>query len=470
VTRAADILPVTHGWCKILAKIPQVSWELLSDREQGFNKEASDSPLETCSMVSLDREEGRVERALEPKRDQKSRRVLLGVSGGIAAYKTPLLVRLLVKMGMDVHVVMTKAAGQFVTPLSLATVSGNPVWDDMWRDPYRPSMEHISLADQADIAVIAPATANIVAKMAHGLADDLLTTIMLALRCPVLVCPAMNVNMFRNPVVQQNLRKLTDLGHHVMDPDSGFLACGWTGEGRMPEPEAIARCIEQLLGPRDLEGKTILVTAGPTEEPIDPARFLTNRSSGKMGAAVARRAAQRGATVILVAGPMRVEAPFGVKHVPVRTARQMYDSVMEFFPRVDVVIKAAAVADFRPAEEGMGKIKKNLMGPTLRLEANPDILAELGRIKRQGQVLVGFAAETDDVLANGREKLKKKNLDMLVLNDVSRPGAGFDCDTNIVRFLHRSGLEEEFDIMSKDSVADLILDRVVRLAAQSITQ
>lgn len=390
-------------------------------------------------------------------------RVLLGVTGGIAAYKAPLLVRLLVRRDLEVHVVMTRAASHFVTPLSLATVSGNPVWDDMWHDPHRPSMEHIALADSASLAVIAPATANIIGKIANGIADDLLSTVVLALRGPLLVCPAMNVNMYRNPAVQENLKRLADRGHHLMDPEAGFLACGWTGDGRMPEPEAIADRIESLLSARDLEGKTVLVTAGPTEEPIDPARILTNRSSGKMGVAVARRALHRGASVILVAGPLRVAPPPGVCHVPVKTAREMYDQVLEVFPRVDVVIKAAAVADFRPAEEEKHKVKKEQMAQSLELVRNPDILAELGTRKLPGQILVGFAAETDDVLEKGRAKLSKKNLDMLVLNDVSVAGAGFDHDTNIVRLLHRSGQEEQFDIMSKDRVADLILDRVANL-------
>ena len=390
-------------------------------------------------------------------------KVLLGVTGGIAAYKAPFLVRLLVRRDMDVHVVMTKAAGQFVTPLSLATVSGNPVWDDMWHDPYRPSMEHITLADSASIAVIAPATANIVGKIANGIADDLLCTLVLALRCPLLLCPAMNVNMYRSPVVQENLKKLADRGYHVMDPESGYLACGWTGDGRMPEPEAIADHVESLLSMADLAGKTVLVTAGPTEEPIDPARILTNRSSGKMGVAVARRALHRGASVILVAGPLRVDPPPGVCYVPVKTAQEMHDQVLEAFPRVDVVIKAAAVADFRPAEEAESKIRKEQMASSLKLVRNPDILMELGKRKGPGQILVGFAAETDDVLAKGREKLNRKNLDMLVLNDVTEAGAGFDHDTNIVRLLHRSGEEEQFGIMSKDRVADLILDRVARL-------
>lgn len=388
--------------------------------------------------------------------------VLLGISGGIAAYKIPALVRFLVREGINTDVVMTRAATQFVTPLTLATLSENPVWTDMWGTRDRPSVEHISLADKADLAVIAPATANIIGKIANGIADDMLTTVVMALQCPVLLCPSMNVNMYRNPIVQGNIRKLKELGYHVMDPEAGYLACGWTGEGRMPEPEAILAGVKRMMTPRDLEGERILVTAGPTEEPIDPARVLTNRSSGKMGVAVARRAADRGASVVLVAGPLKVEPPHGVEHVPIRTAREMYDKVLEVFPTVDIVIKAAAVADFRPAKQGRGKIKKQDVGSALRLVRNPDIIAKLGKIKTKNQFLVGFAAETHNVVENARAKLKKKNLDMLVLNDVSKPGAGFDHDTNIVRLLHRSGEEEQLEIMSKENVADHILDRVLQ--------
>jgi len=324
-------------------------------------------------------------------------------------------------------------------------------------------VEHISLADRADVAVIAPATANIIGKIAGGIADDMLSTVIIAVTCPVLVCPSMNVNMYRNPIVQANISKLKELGYHLMEPSAGYLACGWRGEGRMPEPEEIAEKIKSLLAPRDLEGERVLVTAGPTEEPLDPARMLTNRSSGKMGVAVAMRALARGAEVTLIAGPMKAPIPEGVRHVPVRTAREMYDRVMDAFPQSDVVIKAAAVADFRPAQMKKGKIKKVDMAPTIRLVRNPDILQKLGKVKRKGQILVGFAAETDDVLENGRAKLEKKNLDMLVLNDVTKPGAGFDYDTNIVRFLHRSGEEEQMDLMPKEKVADLVLDRVVQL-------
>ncbi len=386
--------------------------------------------------------------------------VLLGISGGIAAYKTPLLVRLLVQSGIQTHVIMTSAAMNFVTSLTLATLSGNPVNHDMWGERDRPSVEHISLADAADLAVIAPATANVIGKIACGIADDMLTTVFMALRCPVLICPSMNVNMFRNPIVQENLRKLAGLGYHLMEPESGYLACGWNAEGRMPEPEKIAERIHSLLSIGDLEGEHILVTAGPTEEPLDPVRFITNRSSGKMGVAICDRAVARGAKVTLIAGPLKVQPDCGVRHISVRTALEMRDKVIEVFPEATVVIKAAAVADFRPTSTETEKIKKEEITPTITLTKNPDILAELGQTKREGQIIVGFAAETRNVLENGRAKLRKKNLDMLVLNDVAKPGAGFDYDTNIVRFLHRSGVEEQMDIMSKEKVADLILDRV----------
>lgn len=397
--------------------------------------------------------------------------VLLGVTGGIAAYKIPVLVRLLVKAGLNVQVVMTRAACNFVTPLTLATLSGNPVHLDPWENPMQPSVEHIELADTADIAVIAPATANIIGKICHGIADDLLTTVLMAVKCPVLVCPAMNVNMYHNPITQENIRRLKSLGFHILEPDAGFLACGWEGAGRLPDPTVIAEVITGLLGPRDLLGQRFLVTAGPTEEPLDAVRFITNRSSGKMGVAVARRAAQRGAEVTLIAGPLKISPPREVTVFSVRTALEMFDRAMEVFPSVDVVVKAAAVADFRPSESCTGKMKKSEVQPIINLIRNPDILKTMGERKKAGQILVGFAAETHEVLRYGRQKLREKNLDLLVLNDVSRPGAGFDCDTNIVRFLHRSGEEEEFPLMSKDQVADRILD-VVRdlLILQTGTQ
>jgi phosphopantothenoylcysteine decarboxylase / phosphopantothenate---cysteine ligase len=394
--------------------------------------------------------------------------ILLGITGGIAAYKAPALVRLLVQAGMDVHTVMTRAATQFVTPLTLATVSGNPVYETMWADRDQPSVEHISLADRAEVAVIAPATANFIGKAAAGMADDLLTTVFLALKCPVLICPSMNVNMYNHPAVQRNIETLRSFGCHIMEPDVGYLACGWEGAGRMPEPEAIAEKVIALAAPRDLEGLSILVTAGPTEEPLDPVRFLTNRSSGKMGVSVARRAVARGASVTLVAGPLKLPPPAGVRHIPVRTAGEMCEQVLGVFSDVDAVIKAAAVADFRPAVRRDSKLGKGDMGSSIELVRNPDIIRMLGERKRPEQILVGFAAETHDALAHARTKLMEKKVDMLVLNDVSKPGAGFDYDTNIVVFLYPSGEVEEFDLMSKDTVADLILDRVLRLRKQSL--
>jgi phosphopantothenoylcysteine decarboxylase / phosphopantothenate---cysteine ligase len=386
--------------------------------------------------------------------------VLLGVTGGIAAYKAPMLVRLLCQAELDVHVVMTRAAAHFVTPLTLATLSCNPVHEDMWANRTQPSVEHISLADTADVAVIAPATADIIGKIANGIADDLLTTVFMAVTAPILICPSMNVNMYRNPIVQGNISKLRQLKYHIMEPESGYLACGWEGEGRMPEPEAIAERVVSLLSVRDLENERILVTAGPTEEPLDPVRFLTNRSSGKMGVAVARRAVARGAEVTLIAGPIKVAPPQGVRHISVRTAQEMYDRVLEVFPETDVVVKAAAVADIRPERVSQGKMPKQEVASSLTFVRNPDILKKLGELRRPDQVLVGFAAETQEVLEHGRAKLKKKNADLLVLNDVSQPGAGFDYDTNIVRLLHRSGKEEQLDLMAKERVADIILDRV----------
>ncbi len=277
--------------------------------------------------------------------------VLLGICGGIAAYKIPSLARILVTRDIDVRVIMTEAAEHFVTPLTLATLSGHRVYRDMWADPYDPSVEHITLADECDAAVVAPATANVIGKLAGGIADDLLTTALLAVKKPVLIAPSMNVNMLNHPVVQQNINRLKEFGYYILQPDAGWLACGWTGEGRMPDPERIADEVAALLTERDLSGERIIVTAGPTEEPLDPVRMLTNKSSGKMGVAIARRASMRGADVALVAGPVKIPTPDGVRHVPVKTAVDMYDAVMSLFKDADVVIKAAAVADFRPVIE-----------------------------------------------------------------------------------------------------------------------
>ncbi len=391
--------------------------------------------------------------------------VLLGVTGGIAAYKIPMLVRMITTAGMKVNVVMTQNATNFVTPLTLATLSGSKVSLGMWSNPDEPSVEHISLADGASVAVIAPATANFIGKMANGIADDLLTTLALALKCPVIVCPSMNVNMYENPIVQENIGKLQSLGYHVMSPDSGYLACGWSGAGRMPEPEIIFSKIEYVLCKKDMVGLSVLVTAGPTQEPLDPVRFITNRSSGKMGVALAHRAYMRGACVNLVSGPINIQVPHGVNQHSVRTTAQMMDKVIELAPSSDIIIKSAAVADFRPETVFDSKIKKERFDGTVRLTRNPDILKELGSRKSSGQILVGFAAETANALDNARSKLVSKNLDLIVLNDVTQPGAGFDCDTNIVKLIFRTGREIELGIMSKDDVADRILDEVVKLGS-----
>jgi phosphopantothenoylcysteine decarboxylase/phosphopantothenate--cysteine ligase len=389
--------------------------------------------------------------------------VLLGISGGIAAYKIPFLVRLLKKAQMNVQIVMTEAAKQFVTPMTLAALSENRVWDNMWEDDHQPSVEHITLADAADVAVIAPATANIIGKITAGIADDLLTTVITAIRCPLLICPSMNVNMYNNPIVQRNLRELKKCGYHILDPEYGFLACGWTGAGRLPEPEIIFEAIQSAVCPKDLLGQKILVTAGPTEEPLDPVRFITNRSSGKMGVAVARRAAARGADVTLVAGPLKVPIPFNVKLSTVRTAQEMYEKVMTLFPQMDILIKAAAVADFRPASPRDSKMPKDELDKALQLETNLDIIKAVGSVKKDCQIVVGFAAETGQSIEKAKKKLTKKNADMIVVNDVSLPGAGFDHDTNVVTFILRSGEMEQHELMPKEMVADLILDRASAL-------
>lgn len=390
----------------------------------------------------------------------KDKTIVLGVTGGIAVYKAVELLRLYVKAGAVVHVVMTRSAQEFVTPLTFQTLSGNPVHTDLFSLYQEREIGHISLADRADLFVVAPATANIVGKVAGGIADDLLTTTIMATRAPVLFVPAMNVNMWENPIYRQNEAKLKTLGYHFKEPVAGFLACGWEGKGKLPEPAAIVAESERLLTPRDLVGETVLVTAGPTREELDPVRYISNYSSGKMGYAIARAACNRGARVILVSGPTCLAAPCGVEMVEVVSAREMRDAVMAQAPAATVIIKAAAVADYRPAAPTTQKIKKGQAETmTLQLEKNPDILAELGRMKGE-RFLVGFAAETGDLLANARAKLQEKNLDLIVANDVTQAGAGFDVDTNIVRLLFSDGSLEELPQMSKDEVAQRLLDRI----------
>jgi len=389
--------------------------------------------------------------------------VVLGVTGGIAAYKAVEVASRLRKLGATVYVVMTRAAANFVTPLTFREISGNAVVTSMWDEPKQWNVEHIALATRADLFVIAPATANVIGKLAAGIADDMLTTTVMATKAPVLLAPAMNSGMYLNPVVQANIARLAGLGYHVLPPDEGLLACGVEGPGRLPEPEVIVARAAALLGAGgDLAGRKVLVTAGPPREAIDPVRYISNHSSGKMGYAIAAAARARGADVVLVTGPTALTPPPGVRTVPVETAAEMLAAVLAEYDDCDAVVKAAAVADYRPVAPAEHKIKKHDEEMTLTLTKNPDILAELGRRKRH-QVLVGFAAETRDLAANAGAKLAKKNLDMIVANDVTVPGAGFGADTNVARLLHRDGRTEEFDLMAKSELAGVILDRICAL-------
>lgn len=395
------------------------------------------------------------------------KRIILGVTGGIAAYKACELASALSQRGALVDVVMTRAAQEFVRPLTFAALTGRPVHTSLFHTPGQDFIPHISLAGEADLAVIAPATANILAKLAWGLADDLLSTLFLALRCPVLICPAMNTAMLEHPAVRQNLRRLKEMGYFIMEPAGGHLACGAQGRGRLPEPEDILARIEELLIPqKDFQGVRVLVTAGGTREPLDPVRFISNRSSGKMGYALARAAARRGASVTLVSAPTALRPPGAVEFVPVETAQEMYREVLSRFQHQDVLIKAAAVADYRPRVASPQKIKKKGDTLVLELEKNPDILFELGQRKMPHQVLVGFAAETADLEANAREKLERKNLDLLVANDVTRPGAGFGWDTNEVKIFYPDGRVQPLPLMGKEELAHRLLDIVREIHAQ----
>jgi phosphopantothenoylcysteine decarboxylase / phosphopantothenate---cysteine ligase len=388
----------------------------------------------------------------------KDRNIVLGVSGGIAAYKSCELVRLLIKAGAVVDVVMTESATNFVGPLTFATLSGRPVHIKMFDGNERSDVEHISLADQAEALIVAPATANIIGKVANGIADDLLTTTIMATRAPVAFAPSMNVNMYENKIFRDNLRKLVDAGYQIMEPGSGFLACGWEGKGRLPEPVEILESVIGLFAPRDLVGVRVFVSAGPTREMIDPVRFISNRSSGKMGYAIAAEAVARGAEVELVSGPTDLDPPPGVKFTRVNSAQEMKQAADSIFDSVDIAIMTAAVADFAPASVAENKIKKgDLQEMKVDLTRNPDILAGFGERKKK-QYLVGFAAETNDVLEHGRKKLEAKKLDLIVVNDVTRPGAGFDSETNIVHFLSRTGKTEEIPLTAKRQIARRLFD------------
>lgn len=394
--------------------------------------------------------------------DLSGKTVVLGVTGGIAVYKAVELLRLLVKAGAEVHVIMTRAATEFVTPLTFQTLSGNPVSTELFNLYQEREIGHISLADRADLLLVAPATANCIAKVAAGIADDLLSTTIMATKAPVLLAPAMNVNMYQNPLYRDNESRLRQHGYHIIDAESGSLACGWEGSGRLARPELIFDRACALLTAADLRGETILVTAGPTREELDPVRYLSNHSSGRMGYALARAASHRGAQVIMVSGPGCLEPPSGVELVQVTSAVQMYEAVMARVGGCSVVIKAAAVADYRPVLRNDRKLKKQGERLVLELEKTPDILAALGKLK-QRPLLVGFAAETDNLQTHAAAKLEAKNLDMIVANDVSQQGAGFNVTTNIARLLYRDGRIEELELMTKDRLADLVLDRIVVL-------
>jgi phosphopantothenoylcysteine decarboxylase/phosphopantothenate--cysteine ligase len=389
------------------------------------------------------------------------RTVLVGLTGGIACYKTCEVVRLLVTAGAKVQVVMTAGAREFVTPLTLQTLSGQPVATDTFDLGQEAQIGHIRLADDADVVLVAPATANALAKMARGLADDLLTTILLATKAPRVLAPAMNVNMWEHPAVQENLAILVARGARVVGPGRGALACGWEGAGRLAEPAEIVEAVVTALTPPDLAGEHVLVSAGPTQEPLDPVRYLSNRSSGKMGWALARMARRRGARVTLVAGPTALAAPAGVDVVPVATADEMARAVDAAFATATVVIMTAAVADYRPRRALPRKLKKGPATLSLDLERNPDILAGLAR-KKGRRIVVGFAAETHDVVTEARRKLREKRLDLIVANDVTKPGVGFGADDNAVRLLDAAGGDETLDARPKDEIADRILDWVVQ--------
>ena len=395
----------------------------------------------------------------------QGKKIVLGVTGGIAVYKAVDLVSRLRKAGCEVRVVMTEHAQQFVTPLTFKEISGNAVATSMWNANQEFNVEHIALANWADAFLVAPATANILAKMACGIADDLLSTTLLAAQAPIVVCPAMNTGMYQNPATQENIAKLQERGVTVMPPAVGHLACGTSGPGRLPEPQQIVEFMSAFFAGRegDLRGLRVLVTAAGTREPIDPVRYVGNRSSGKMGYAVAQMAAERGADVLLVSGPSALATPPNVRVVNVETTNEMLEACLAAYGDVDIVIKAAAVADYRPRDVADQKIKKKTDDAlTVVMDKNPDILKTLGAKKEQ-QVLVGFAAETQNLLANAREKVVKKNLDMIVANDVTAAGAGFNSDTNIVKFLFANGDVRELEQMPKVDVANKILDEAIRI-------
>lgn len=396
----------------------------------------------------------------------KGKEIVLGVTGGIAAYKAAEFVRLLVKEEASVHVVMTQHAREFVTPLAFQTLSGNPVTTDTFALIEERKIGHIALADLAELIVILPATANIIGKIANGIADDFLSTMVMASKASVLFAPSMNVNMWENKALQKNVQTLIERGYSFLEPGEGELACHWYGKGRLAELEEVLEKVKDLFSPKDLKGERILITGGPTQEPIDPVRFITNRSSGKMGYALAKMARRRGAEVILVTGPTSLRlARRDVEILPVRTAEEMWKVVLSRLEECSVVIKAAAVSDYRPKVISEKKLKKSGPFSSVELERTTDILEALGK-KKEGRVLIGFAAETEELIANARKKLNEKNLDFIVVNDITKPDAGFSVDSNQVKILYPSGEIKDLPLMPKEEVSQFILDEVVEILRQ----
>ncbi len=392
----------------------------------------------------------------------KGKTVVLGVTGSIAAYKIANLASALVKLHADVNVIMTKNATNFITPITFETLTGNKCLIDTFDRNFQFNVEHVALAKRADIFMVAPASANVIGKIAHGIADDMLTTTIMASKCPKLISPAMNTNMFENPILQDNLKILEKYGYEIINPASGYLACGDTGAGKMPEPETLLKYILRTIArEKDMAGKKVLITAGPTQEKIDPVRYITNHSTGKMGYALAENAMRRGAEVTLVTGPTAIEPPMFVNVVPVISAEDMAGEVIARAPEQDIIIKAAAVADYRPVNPSDEKIKKKDDDESvITLERTQDILKYLGGHKRAGQFICGFSMETENMLENSRAKLTKKNVDMIVANNLKVKGAGFGTDTNVVTIITADGCKE-LDIMSKVEVANAILDEIM---------
>ncbi len=392
----------------------------------------------------------------------KGKHIVLGVTGSIAAYKIASLASMLVKKQADVTVIMTPNATNFINPITFESLTGNKCLVDTFDRNFQFQVEHVALAKLADVFLVAPASANVIAKAAHGIADDMLTTTLLACQCPKIFAPAMNTRMYENPIVQDNIEKLKGYGMEMITPSNGYLACGDTGAGKMPEPETLFEAIVKALAPKDLAGKKVLVTAGPTQEKMDPVRYISNHSTGKMGYAVARAAMLRGADVTLVSGVTALQPPEGVKVVPVISAADMAQAVKAAASEQDIIVKAAAVADYRPAVTADEKIKKKDGELTLSLERTEDILAWLGANRLEGQILCGFSMETEHLLENSRAKLERKKIDMIVANSLKQAGAGFGTDTNVVTLLTKQGTEE-LPLLSKEEVADRLLDRLMEL-------